>query len=155
MSKKWFRALLRSRFYVAFLLVLQVLFIIYIMLSSSRISANINNARMLISLIVSVYIISKKDKGAYKLTWVFLILLFPLFGGLFYLMFNFQLTYKRYSKRVSRIDGKAKKQFYLPGIGYNEAAKQILIFCFSHTLLCSFPIGSLLPFILSHCFQKP
>lgn len=125
MSKKWFRALLRSRFYVAFLLVLQVLFIIYIMLSSSRISANINNARMLISLIVSVYIISKKDKGAYKLTWVFLILLFPLFGGLFYLMFNFQLTYKRYSKRVSRIDGKAKKQFYLPGIGYNEAAKQI------------------------------
>lgn len=125
MSKKWIRSILRSRFYVALLLVAQILFVIYAMLSGSRLSANLRDLMMLISIVVSVYIISKKDKGAYKLTWVFLILLFPLFGGLFYLMFNFQLTYKRYGKRAKRIERKAKRQFNLPGIGYKESIEQI------------------------------
>jgi len=125
MSKKWIRSILRSRFYVALLLVLQILFIIYVMLSGSRLSANINNLMVLISFVVSVYIISKKDKGAYKLTWIFMILIFPLFGGLFYLMFNFQLTYKRYGKRAKHIERKAKKKLNLPGIDYEEAKNKL------------------------------
>lgn len=125
MGKKWFRSLLRSRCFIILLLIIQVLFLVYVLKSSSRISTRISGIMTLISFCASVYIISKRDKGAYKLTWVFMILLFPLFGGLFYLMFNFQLTYKRYRKRANRVERKAKKLYNLPGIGYNDAINQI------------------------------
>ena len=74
-------------------------FILYVLKSGSKISPAISSVMTFISFCASIYIISKKDKGSYKLTWVFMILLFPIFGGLFYIMFNFQLTYKRYAVR--------------------------------------------------------
>lgn len=125
MRKQWFRALIRRRFFIILLIIIQILFIVYVLSSGSHMSTNISGIMTLISLCVSIYIISKKDKGAYKLTWVFLILLFPLFGGLFYLMFNFQLTHKRYNKKVKHVEKKANKLYNLPGIGYSEAARRI------------------------------
>ena len=125
MSKRWFRALLRSRFYVALLLVLQVLFIVYLMHSGSQLSANINNLMILISLVVSVYIISKKDKGAYKLTWVFMILLFPVFGGLFYLLFNFQSLTPKKRKALSKTNRKANKVLQLSESDYKNAIASV------------------------------
>lgn len=113
MRQKWFRSLLRSRFFIVLLLIVQVLFLVYVLKSGSEVSARISNIMTLISLCTSIYIISKKDKGAYKLTWVFMILLFPLFGGLFYLMFNFQLSYKKYGKRMKAIERKAKRAYGL------------------------------------------
>lgn len=125
MKKRWFRELLRSRFYVALLLVLQVLFIINLVLDSSRISAGINNAMHLISLCVSIYIISKKDKGAYKLIWVFMILIFPVFGGLFYLLFNFQSVSGKNKKRLAYMHKKSEKYLYMPGGDYDEAISEL------------------------------
>ncbi len=124
MRKKWFRALLRSRFIIIVMLISQILFLIWIV-NSSRTSTTISGIMAFISFCVSVYIISKKDKGAYKLTWIFLVLLFPVFGGLFYLMFNFQLSYKRYSKKICDIEQKAKKLFVLAGTAYEKAEKKI------------------------------
>lgn len=83
MSKKWFRVLLRRRFFVVLLLVLQLLFMIYTLASIGIASSVISQLLTFISLIVCIYIVSRNDKGAYKLTWVFMILLFPIFGGLF------------------------------------------------------------------------
>ncbi len=125
MRKKWFRALLRSRFIIIVMLISQILFLIWIVNSSSRISTTISRIMTFVSFCVSVYIISKKDKGAYKLTWIFLVLLFPVFGGLFYLMFNFQLSYKRYAKKICDIEQKAKKLFVLAGTAYEKAEKKI------------------------------
>ncbi len=125
MRKKWFRALLRSRFIIIVMLISQILFLIWIVNSSSRTSTTISGIMTFVSFCVSVYIISKKDKGAYKLTWIFLVLLFPVFGGLFYLMFNFQLSYKRYAKKICDIEQKAKKLFVLAGTAYEKAEKKI------------------------------
>lgn len=125
MRNKWFRSLLRSRFFIILLLLLQMAFIIYVLKSSSQISTMISSVMTFISFCASVYIISKKDKGAYKLTWVFMILLFPVFGGLFYIMFNFQLTYKRYSKRAEKCERKARNLYNKTGGDYCEAVDKI------------------------------
>lgn len=41
-----------------------------------------------LSLIIVISIISKRDNPMYKISWIIPILLFPLFGGLFYLLFG-------------------------------------------------------------------
>ena len=84
--------------FVMFLLLLQIIFIVYVAISGSNHSIIINNLLLTISILVALHIVAKKDKGAYKLTWVFLILLFPLFGGLFYLLFKLQSSTRKFSK---------------------------------------------------------
>ena len=84
----WYKSLLKKRMFILLLLILEIFSFIYFLKSSSMVSDIIKNTMTLISIIVCLYIVSKRDKGAYKLSWVFLILLFPLFGGMFYLFFN-------------------------------------------------------------------
>lgn len=111
-TKKWFRALFKRRVHVIVLLLLQIILIAYLIMSGSNylgISIMLNA----ISLLVALHIVAKNDKGAYKLTWVFLILLFPLFGGLFYLLFKFQSSTKKFSKQLDLIDHKSKDLFWL------------------------------------------
>jgi len=119
--KKWVGSLLRMRFSIILLLVVQLAVIIYVLFSGSTVSEIISYTLSIISFFVCLYIVSKRDKGAYKLTWVFLILLFPLFGGLFYLFFRFQSPTRRFSKRVSAVQEKARPFLSLAGSGYNEA----------------------------------
>lgn len=125
MKRKWFRALFRRRIMIALLLLLQLMFLIYILNSSSRASEIINLILTAASFCVVLSIISKKDKGAFKLTWVFQILLFPVFGGLFYLLVNYQSSTRMFSKRVALTENKAKEFLTLPGTGYEAAAQAI------------------------------
>ena len=53
--------------------------------------------------------------------WVFLILLVPVFGGLFYLLFTFQSSTKRFQKRIMHAEEKSKDLWSLPETGYAEA----------------------------------
>ena len=43
---------------------------------------------VILSLIVVVYIVSRKDNPSYKLAWAIPVLLLPVFGGLFYILFG-------------------------------------------------------------------
>lgn len=124
-GRKWFRKLFHRRVIVIAMLLVQVMFIAYFIISGSIVSKTISRILTFISLIVVLYIVSKKDKGAYKLTWVIQILLFPLFGGLMYLMFNFQTSTRRFSQKLFEIEKKAQPLFYEPKDGYNEAKEEI------------------------------
>lgn len=115
MFKKFFKSIFGMRTIIALLLILQILFFFYTIWSRSIISTALKYAMTFLSLAVSIYIISRRDKGAYKLTWVFLILLFPLFGGLFYLIFNFQITSRMFDKKITRTHEKNSPLYYLPG----------------------------------------
>ena len=53
-----------------------------------------------ISLLVVIYILGTKDNPSYKLAWVIPILLVPVFGGLFYLIFGLSKMSKRFRVRV-------------------------------------------------------
>jgi len=106
MDKKWFRSLVRRRFFIAVLLMLQIVVIVYTLASRSLASQITAISLTVLSLGVCLYIISKRDKGAFKLTWVFTIMLFPLFGGLFYIIFKAQSSARRYIKNADRTKDK-------------------------------------------------
>lgn len=124
-GQKWFRQIFRRRVLIILMLLIQLGFIAYLIWGSSSVSQHFGRLMTVISFFVALYIVSKKEKGAFKLTWVFLILLFPLFGGLMYLLFNFQTSTKRFSNRITQIEERTKKYFYLAPDSYEEAKADI------------------------------
>ncbi len=125
MNQRWFRALFRRRFIVALLLVLQALFWGYYIFVRSQASVIVNRLLTLLSILAAIHVVAKRDKGAFKTTWVFLILSLPLFGGVLYILFNFQTTTRRFVKSIQEIEKKAKPLFSLPGDAY-ETVKDTL-----------------------------
>ena len=115
MRYSWFRILLRRRLAVILLMFLQICFLAYIFHSESYISDILRTSVHVISGFLVLHIISKKDKGANKVAWVFLILLFPLFGGLLYLLYYFQASTRTFGKRILQIEERNRKLYELPG----------------------------------------
>ena len=121
---KWLRKLFRRRMLIAFLIVIQAAFFIYLVASRSMVSQRLSRLLTIISVLVVLYIVSKRDKGAYKTLWVFLILCFPILGGLLYLLVTCQTTTRLMRRDIQKIQEKTRDLYTLPGDGYMEAEKR-------------------------------
>lgn len=71
---------------VGVLLVLQIFVIAYATWRMGTLTPYLQLTYSIVSVIVMIYIVNRKDNPAYQLAWSVLILLFPLFGGIFYLV---------------------------------------------------------------------
>lgn len=125
MPKRWLLALFRRRVFTILLLVLQAVFLVNLIIRGSQFSQRISNILMIVSIVAVLYIVSKKDKGAYKTAWAILILSFPLFGGLMYLLFNFQSSTRRFSKKILQAQRKAEPLYLLSGNDYQTAINSL------------------------------
>lgn len=94
-----------------------------VVLDFTKYSDYISYAFILMSVVVAMCIISKPGNGAYKLSWVFLVLLFPLFGGLFYLFITGQRSTRRFEKKLEQIGEQSRDMFSLCAAG-SESAKE-------------------------------
>ncbi|MCF0147786.1 MAG: cardiolipin synthase [Clostridium sp.] len=65
-----------------------------------------------ISIFSVIYILSTKDNPSYKLAWVIPVLLLPVFGGFFYLIFGSRRTTKKFRERMINIYKETSK--FLP-----------------------------------------
>lgn len=90
MKRKWYRVLLHRRLSIALLILIQIAFLVMLIFMGSQINRIVSHLLRIISLGVLLHIIIKQNKGANKLVWAVTILIFPLFGGLLYLLFKFQ-----------------------------------------------------------------
>ena len=118
---KWLRKLFRRRMLIAFLIVIQAAFFIYLVASRSMVSQRLSRLLQIISVLAVLYIVSKRDKGAYKTLWVFLILCFPIFGGLLYLLVTCQTTTRLMRRDIQNVQEKTKDLYDLPGDSYAQA----------------------------------
>lgn len=125
MKRKWFRALFRRRMFVALIILIQLAIFVFLLYSGSIYSKALSVLFTAISLGVSLHIVVRKDKGGYKLTWVFLILLFPVFGGLFYLLIHVQSSNKRFTKRIDRIENISRELYTKPSDRTDEASDAV------------------------------
>lgn len=123
MSKEKFRALLRSRIFIIFLIVIQVTFLVFLFVGTSKASLITTFGMMVLSTLVALYIVSKNEKSGYKLTWVITIFTFPLFGGLFYIIFNFQTVRRKARRKIEAIRNNKDKFYYLNGDDSEDAYK--------------------------------
>ena len=79
MNEKGFRSLLRKRFIIVVLLLVQIAAIVYTLISRSTTSKITAAALAILSVSVCLYIISRRDKGAFKISWVFTYMCFCMY----------------------------------------------------------------------------
>ncbi|MDR2468410.1 MAG: cardiolipin synthase [Spirochaetaceae bacterium] len=101
-KKRHVRFLSRSRFFVVTLLLLQIAFIVVLLIFSTFYFSYASIGLYIISFVVCIHIFNKTGKMAFKLTWVFIILMFPVFGGCFYLIFYIQSNPRKYRRLIQK-----------------------------------------------------
>jgi len=114
-KKKLLRLNFKRRFLIIFSLLSQVALTIFLIAGTGRYVRFSYWILTFLSIIVCIYIINKREKAGYKLTWVFIILLFPIFGGILYILFNFWSNTKKLRKALALNINGSREAFYLSG----------------------------------------
>lgn len=123
MHKKWFRARYLQRITVALIILAQIAIFFYILYSGSNASTVIAYLLNVISIIVAVIVAVKHDKEENRLLWMMAILIFPVFGGLMYLLFHSQTSTRRFKKMSNSIEEETRAVFFLPENSKEEAVR--------------------------------
>ena len=61
---------------------------------------------MALSIVAVFWIVNRSSEPAYKIAWIVPILIFPIFGGLFYLLFGGNRLSKRTRRKMEGMDRK-------------------------------------------------
>lgn len=93
---------------LVFLIMAQLALLAFTIWTTSRISIYLDAALSIVSLFVVLYIVKTRSDPSYKLTWSILILLMPIFGGLFYLLFGLQPSSQSLRRRLAALDTEAR-----------------------------------------------
>ncbi len=88
---------------------LQLAVLIGVILSLNEYFAFFYAGSIIISVIVVLWIINSDSNPAHKIAWIIPILIFPIFGGLFYIFFGGNYLNKRTRKRMLFIEEKTKE----------------------------------------------
>ncbi len=109
MIRKLLGKIFTRRLVTAYIIVIQLAFLLFFVIDRSVSAPVVSHILGAVSVVVAAHIVAKREKDAYKLTWVFLILLFPVFGGIFYLIFYLQSARMTVRKKQWRLSEKAHK----------------------------------------------
>ena len=107
-SKRLLPSIFRGRVIVAFLIAVQIAFLIAFALLGAKYSAYVAVALNLVSFAISLVVVVSRTNDAYKLIWIYLILAFPIFGGLLYLVFSIQGSMKLMEPYMLQIEKKTR-----------------------------------------------
>ena len=86
--KSIFKFLFNRIVFIGAALALQLIAFIVMVLKFKNQFVYFYSASSILSIIVVIFILNSRSKPVYKIAWIIPILLFPIFGGLFYLMFG-------------------------------------------------------------------
>lgn len=113
---------------VALAIVIQLLFLIGIIQSFYNYFAFFYGISIFVSIVVVLWIIYNTSNPAYKIAWIIPIVLFPIFGGIFYIFFGGNRLSKRQKQEMKLVNDKtgeaiAAEQSILDEIeGQNQTA---------------------------------
>ncbi|NLB88906.1 MAG: cardiolipin synthase [Syntrophomonadaceae bacterium] len=87
-------------------ILLQLLFLILLILKLNEYFAFFYASSIIVSFAVVLWIINSNSNPSYKIAWIIPILIFPIFGGLFYILFGGNKLSTRLRKRMKYIEYK-------------------------------------------------
>lgn len=103
MSKKWLMYLFKRRVILALLIIVQFTIFGFVINQSLGYSLFWETLFTLLSIGVALHVVWKKGKEAYKITWILQVLIFPVYGTLFYIMFNRQTQTKKLQVKLEKL----------------------------------------------------
>jgi len=104
--KKLFKILTHRIVLAGLLMLLQVFLIFQLLTVFKDYSYIAYTVCTFLSFFVVLYIINRNDNPGYKIAWIITILLFPIFGGLFYIFYGGNKISNRTKKKMKKIEYK-------------------------------------------------
>ena len=114
MYKRFFKQILPRRFLPVVMLLVQVAVLLYTVLSRSLFSHITLAVMWAVGVAMSVAIAASNQKSAFKVGWILLILLLPLFGITVYCIFNHQRATRSFALAVERSCQAVEEAYRLP-----------------------------------------
>jgi len=114
MYKRFLKQILPRRFLPVMMLLAQVGVLLYTVLSRSLLSQITTAVVGAVGIAMSISIAASDQKSAFKVGWILLILLLPLFGITVYLIFNHQRATRSFADAVERSSQAVEKAYRLP-----------------------------------------
>ena len=108
MKNRRLRAVFNKRILVILLILLQLAAFILVVSTQGLASRLFVFLINIASFIVAIRLIVRRGESAFKFTWLFVLILFPVFGVLFYLIFNHQASSKRFSVKERATEDRMK-----------------------------------------------
>lgn len=105
-------------------ILVQLIILILIIWHFSNYFAVFYGVFALISLVAVLIIVNSRGNPAYKIAWIIPIMLFPIFGGIFYLMFGGNKTSRKSKRKMELIS--QKTTYALPGTYRHFCAKGVI-----------------------------
>lgn len=106
-----------SRIFIFGLLIfLQIVWIILITRSVLSNFHWLNPALKILSMLVVLWLVNKDENSSYKISWIILILVFPVFGGLLYLMIGNKQPSHRIRRKLQPILDDIEKVTLMPQV---------------------------------------
>lgn len=102
MYKRFFKQILPRRFLPVVMLLVQAALLVYTLLSGSVLSQITQAVLSAAGIAVSISIAAGTQKSAFKVGWILLILLLPVFGTTVYLMFTHQHATRAFAKKAEQ-----------------------------------------------------
>lgn len=103
MIHKWMLQIFRRRVLLAILILIQFGIFAVLINQSITYSIFLKTLFTFLSIAIALHVVWKKGKEAYKITWILQVLIFPVYGALFYLMFNRQTKTKKLQKKLEDV----------------------------------------------------
>ena len=126
--KNWWRKLLIRRAVISLLILAQIAFLIFMLIDQSAATVWLYPLIQLAAIVLSLRIVSTHEKPGYRMVWLVLLLLFPVVGIPFYILFRAQSGTKRLDRRIRELNFKA-----WPSLNLNTpCADEAQIRCASH-----------------------
>ncbi len=122
--KKKFYRICNRIFLTVILILLQVGWLAVSIFRLTEYSAAISAAFALISALMVLYVISKDLNPEFKIGWIILILLLPVFGGLFYFCFGDKKPSKFLRKKMKSFHDEFRKDIVIDEIALEEFRRQ-------------------------------
>ena len=101
--RKLYKFLTSKVLIVTTLILLQIILLMYIIFALAQYAVYLYGSFILLSIAITIWIINRPDNPSYKFAWCIPILLFPLFGGMFYLMFGIKQMPKKVNARYQKV----------------------------------------------------
>ena len=99
-KKKLFNVIYGRTFVILILLFIQILILAIMFFKLTNYMIYLYSFFKVLQAVLVIYILNKKEDPSFKLAWIILILLVPVFGCIFYLFVEFQYGVKMINKRL-------------------------------------------------------
>lgn len=104
MHRRWYREILRRRIFIILLLLLQIVFLAYVLRGENHTITILSTIIQITGIFLALKVIYEPGNGSLKTGWILLLLIFPVAGTLLYLLVHFQSSTRRFQQRLLEID---------------------------------------------------